>query len=83
MCFSRALDLAVSTTAAARVRPGQPRQRLAERRLDRLRPADRRQLALDRLPFGVGEVADLHQGVDEEAQAEFGRQPRPPRYAGA
>ena len=41
----------------------------AKRRLDRLRAADGGELALDRLPLGLGEVADLHQGVDEEAQA--------------
>ena len=54
---------------------GQPRQSFAERRFDRLCPADRGELALDRLPVGLGEVADLHQGVDEEAQPQFGRQP--------
>ena len=52
---------------------GEPGQRLAERRFDRLRLPDRGQLALDRLPFWFGEIADLHQRVDEEAQAEFRR----------
>ena len=54
---------------------GEPGQRLAERGLDRLRPADGGKLGLDRLPFRFGEIADLHQGIDEEPQADFGRQP--------
>jgi len=54
--------------------PRQPCQRFAQCRLDRLRLADRSKLALDRLPLRLGEIADLHQRVDEEPQAQFGRQ---------
>ena len=39
---------------------GEPGQRLAERRFDRLRFTDGGELGLDRLPFGFGEIADLH-----------------------
>ena len=45
------------------------------RSLDRLRPPDGRKLALDGLPFRFGEIAELHQRVDEETQPQFGRQP--------
>ena len=54
---------------------GQPRQGFAEGGFDRLRLADGGKLALDRLPLRFGEIAELHQGIDEEPQAEFGRQP--------
>ena len=54
---------------------GQPGQGFAEGGLDRLRLADGGELGLDRLPLRLGEIADLHQGIDEEPQAEFGRQP--------
>ena len=54
---------------------GQPRQGFAQGGLDRLRLADRSKLGLDRLPLRLGEIADLHQGIDEKPQAQFGRQP--------
>ena len=46
-----------------------------QHRLDRLRLARGRDLRLDRLAVVLGEIADLHQGVDEEAQPHLGRQP--------
>src|SRR6202011_1240782 len=52
-----------------------PRQRLVKRSLDRLRLADGSKLALDRLPLRFGEIANLHQGVDEKSQTKFGGQP--------
>ena len=44
----------------------QPRQRFAECGFDRLRAADGSELVLDRLALRFGEVADLHQGIDEK-----------------
>ena len=53
----------------------QPRQRFAKGCFNRLRLADRRKLGLDRLPLRLGEIAELHQRIDEKPQAQFGRQP--------
>ena len=75
ICFSRALDFAVSTTAAARVRPdSRVNASPSAASTDCARPTDASWLWID-CRSGFGEVADLHQGIDEKAQAEFGRQP--------
>ena len=54
---------------------GEPGQGFPQGGLDRLGAADGGQLALDRLPLSLREIAQLHYGIDEESQAEFGRQP--------
>ena len=58
-------------------RPGQARQHLrgfGEHGFHRLVGAGAGHLRLDRAAIALGQIADLHQGVDEEAQAEFCRQ---------
>ncbi len=75
MCLSRVFDFTASTTPAARVSPESNAGRFGQHRVDRLRGAGRRDLRLDRLPVALGHIADLHQRVDEEAQAPLGRQP--------
>ena len=75
MCFSRELDLAVSTTAAARVRPdSRVRASPSAASTDCALPTEASWFWID-CALRLGEVADLHQGIDEEPQAEFGRQP--------
>ena len=75
MCFSRELDFAVSTTAAARVRPdSRVRASPSAASTDCARPTEASWLWID-CRSALGEIADLHQGIDEKAQAEFGRQP--------
>ena len=59
-------------------RAGQPRQCLrgfGEDRFQRLGLPGARHLRFDIVPVVFGEVAHFHQRVDEEAQAELGRQP--------
>ena len=59
-------------------RAGEARQHLrgfGEYRLHRLPVAERRDIRFDRLPVGLIDLADLHQGVDEEPQTQLGRQP--------
>jgi len=67
MCFSRELICGQDTAAAgsARTAASAPRPRLPRR----LGATDGSELGLDRLPLGLGEIADLHQGIDEKAQA--------------
>src|SRR5207248_2114794 len=43
--------------------------------LDRLGVPGAGDLRFDRLAVALGQIADLHQGVDEEAQPDLGRQP--------
>ena len=75
ICFSRELDFAVSTTAAARVRPdSRVSASPSAASTDCAWPTEASWLWID-CRSGFGEIADLHQGVDEEPQAEFGRQP--------
>ena len=59
-------------------RARQPRQHaggFGQHRIDRFRGAGGGDLRLDRLAVVLGQVADLHQRIDEEAQAPLGRQP--------
>ena len=74
-CFSRGFDFAVSTTPAARLKPeSRPEASVSTASTD-FGLARGRDLRLDRLAVLFGEIADLHQRVDEEAQSELGRQP--------
>ena len=54
---------------------GQHAGGIVEHRVHRFRGAGGGDLRLDRLAVVLGEIADLHQRVDEEAQAPLGRQP--------
>ena len=63
----------MSTTPAARVRPDSSAGGLGQHVLDGL--AGGGDLALDGDAVGLAEIADLHQRIDEEPQAELGRQP--------
>ena len=57
---------------------GQARQQhrgLGQHRFERPALTARRDLGLDRPAVLLGQIADLHQRVDEEAQPELGRQP--------
>ena len=67
------LDLAASTTPAARVRPDSSCE--ASVSTFSTDCAGGRDLRFDRAAVVLGEVADLHQRIDEEAQTQFGRQP--------
>ncbi len=73
MCLTRTLALAVSTTPAARVSPDSSTEASVSTFSTVL--SGRGDLALDGDAIGLAEIADLHQRIDEEAQAEFGRQP--------
>ena len=67
--------LAVSTTPAERVRPDSICEASVSTFSTDLPRAGAGHLRLDRAAVCLGEVADLHQRIDEEAQAQFGRQP--------
>jgi hypothetical protein len=54
--------------------PGQQARGFGQHGLGRLGGPGGRDLRVDRLPVAVGQGADLHQRVDEEAQAQFGRE---------
>ena len=74
-CLSRTLDFAVSTTPAARVRPdSRPEASVSTVSTDLAWP-EAATCASIGVTVIVGEIADLHQRVDEEAQALLGRQP--------
>ena len=53
----------------------EPRQGFAQCSLDRCRPTDGLELTFDRLALRLGQIADLHQRIDEKAQSQFCRQP--------
>ena len=74
MCLRRRLDLAVSTTPAARGQAREQPGRFGQHAFDGFAgPAAT--CAFDGTAVLVGQIADLHQGIDEEPQAELGRQP--------
>jgi hypothetical protein len=65
--------LARQHDAGGACQPGEQARRLVQHAFDRL--AGARDLRLDLLALGFVQVADLHQRIHEEAQAELGRQP--------
>ena len=80
MCFRRAFVVAVVTTPAPRDSPD--RSCVASASTPSTTAAARGfHLRLDRAALAVGQIADLQQRIDEEAKAEFGRQPSGARCA--
>ena len=61
--------------AGAARQAGEKIARLGEERIHRPAVADEPDLLLDLVALGRREIADFEKGVDEEAQAELGRQP--------
>ena len=73
--MSRWFDFAVSTTPAARLSPERrPEASVSTASTDFDWP-QARDLSFDRIAIMFGEIADLHQGVDEKPQTDLGRQP--------
>ena len=75
MCLRRGIRFRGEHHAGGAAQAREQARGFGQHRFDRFRLAGRRDLRLDRLAVVLGEIADLHQRIDEEAQPHFGRQP--------